>query len=550
MPKNSIIHGDENSPLLIRLLASRGVVGEDAIETFLHPSYQRDIGDPIQMKDMQKAQECILRHIHAGSRIVVHGDYDVDGITSSYIMVATLEHLGAKGECILPTRDEGYGLNPTSVKKIFDKKADLVITTDCGIRDHEMIEKLTKSGVEVVVTDHHQAAETLPNAHAVVACSRPDETYPYKNLCGAGVAFKVAQALLRATTKDQVFEKCLTDIAALGTIADIMPLTGENHALVRFGLAMLNINKRPGLRVLAEIAGVSLKDITAQTLGYKIIPYMNAAGRLGDPMIAFRLLSTRNLEEAAELGEQLVAINKKRKELTQDACQEISAMVTDETSVIIAASEKWPRGIAGLVANRLTEAFARPALVIELNGEHGVGSARSIPEVNITQILSRASQHLVHYGGHHQAAGFTVKRESLTAFREDVTRFILEEKTEAALLVHEVDEILSFTEITSALLEMLSLLEPIGEGNPEPLFQTNNAEVVEYRWIGANEQHLKVIFKDASGERRSAIAFSRAELKPLVEIGAIFDILYSVRENIWNGRRNIDLHLVDIKEAL
>ncbi len=534
--------------LVSRILKNRGITGQ-AREHFLNPDYKRDLGDPFTMKELAKACEVISLHLKKKSRILVHGDYDVDGITSTLILKSTLEHLGANVSHILPTRDQGYGLNRYSVEKIQNEKFDLVITVDCGIRDHEAIDILMKQGIDVVVTDHHQLAETLPKALAVIDPSRSDETYGFQNFCGAGVAFKLSQALLQQHKPDELFEKQLLDLVALGTMADMMLLVGENRAIVKFGLLMMTLNKRPGMVALAELSQLDMKMIDATACGFKIIPYLNAAGRLADPETAFQLLAARDIETARSFAKQLAEINANRKELTQSAFETISAGIDDTHPIIFEASERWPRGIAGLIANRLTEAFARPSFVIELTGEHCVGSARSVEGINVTKVLERASEHLVVFGGHKEAAGFTVRKENLEAFRLDVIRYINEEKTSTLLeKLFLADTECTFSEISINVLDWIKKLEPFGEGNDEPILVTKGVTLSDIKMVGQKQNHAKFSFIDDAKITMKGIAFSRPEYATL-SLGEKYDILYSIKENIWNGRRYIDLSLIDIKKV-
>jgi single-stranded-DNA-specific exonuclease len=332
-------------------------------------------------------------------------------------------------------------------------------------------------------------------------------------------------------------------------MADMMQLVGENRAIVKFGLLMMAINKRPGIAALAQLSNTDIATIDAMSCGFRIIPFLNAAGRLADPEIAFQLLASRDIETAQIYAQKLNEINATRKDLTAEAFEAISAGIDDSHSVIFEASDRWPRGIAGLIANRLTEAFARPSLVIEMTEEFGVGSARSTDGINITKILERASKHLVVFGGHKEAAGFTVRKESLEAFRTDVVRYIEEEKL-SSVLEKEImaDTECYFSEISINVLDFLKKLEPFGEGNEEPIFLTKNVSLTELRMVGSKQNHAKFTFMDAAKVTMRGIAFSRPEFSKL-SLGKKYDILYSIRENIWNGRRLVDLHIIDIKES-
>lgn len=534
----------------LHILKARGAETQEQINTYLKPLYEKDILDPLTMKDLAKARDAILEHVEKGSKILVHGDYDVDGLTATRTLVETLEHINATVEHVIPSREEGYGLNPASRKKILEGNYNLVVTVDCGIRDHEIIDELMQNGIDVIVTDHHQPADTLPKARVVVNPSRKDETYENTKLCGAGVAFKLSQAIIARTTKDEAFVKKLLDLTALGTLGDIMPLVGENRAIVKFGLMIIAVTKRIGIAELASANGVNIEKISAMDAGFKIIPFLNAAGRLGDPEVAYQLLAAKDAETARNLVDKLTQINNQRKEITKEACEEIGARVNEDEHCVFEASEKWPRGIAGLIANRLTEQFSRPAFVIEIMHDKAVGSARSIPEINVTDILEKCSEHLVVYGGHHQAAGFTVKKESLEDFEKDVRKCIDEAlEGHESVIEHNADLELGFGFLDFSFLSFLKQLEPFGEGNAEPVFMTKNLEMTDLRWLGSEESHLKVQFTDDDGRRLSCIGFGRTDLKKEVRVGSRYDIMYYVRENVWNGTRSIDLHLVDLRKT-
>lgn len=533
----------------LQLLAHRGIFEKKAIDAFLKPNFQEHLYEPLLMKEMKTARDVILRHISQKGRIVVHGDYDVDGVTATRILVSTIEKLGGDVDYILPTRDEGYGLNATSVKKIIEQKVDLLVTVDCGIRDRDAIAELTTAGTEVVVTDHHELPEKLPEASAVVNPSRSDETYPFPRLCGAGVSYKLSQALLRTQETDFIFEKKLIDLAALGTLADMMPLVDENRAFVKFGVLLLSQMPRVGIRVLARAVGIEDKTMSAETLGFKIIPYLNAAGRLDTPEYAYQLLSVEDDATARDIVSHLMSVNNRRRSLTQEACEEISESVKSEDPVIFHASEKWPRGIAGLVANRLVEQHGKPALVMEILENTCVGSARSVPSVNITKVLERCAEHLVVFGGHHQAAGFTVEKDKLEvfqkAFQEELALVLMSGVNVKDIVV---DLEITFRELTFDLYDFVCLLAPFGEGNAEPIFVTRNARVVDYKWAGKREEHLLVTLKDSSGQRIRAVAFRRPEWKSDIALGKTIDLVYHVKENRWNGSRRLDIHIIDWKE--
>ncbi|MFC1640623.1 single-stranded-DNA-specific exonuclease RecJ [Patescibacteria group bacterium] len=529
-----------------RLLANRGICTDADIESYLHPKYDM-LGDPGQMKGVDKAVAIIEKNLQEGS-ICIFGDYDADGITASSIYFETLERLGGDVQVILPTREEGYGLNSAAVEKIIEKKVSLLITADCGMRDAEQVEQLRKANIDVVVTDHHQAGEKEPDANVVVNPMRDGESYPFQRFSGAGVAFKVCQALLRCKKRDPIEEKRLLDLAALGTLADIMPLAGENRAMVKFGLEIMRIAKRPGLRVLFEHSGLSPKKASAQDIAFRIIPQLNAAGRIGDPITALKLLGSRNVSTAAEYSRTLQQVNETRKDLTHRAVEDISGHIDENAAVIFETSESWPRGITGLVAGKISDKYMKPTFVLEVTEKTAIGSVRGIDGLNVTHLLEKCSEHLEMYGGHEQAAGFTVKRNELDAFQSKIEETVQKLGVTEPKKEYQIDAETSFHQIDMKLIDFLSSLEPFGEANPEPIFMTNNCRIDDFRWVGKAKQHVQLFLSDGDGNPLKCIAFHRTDLKSIIKLENTIDIVYHVRENDWNGKRMVDAQLIDCKE--
>ncbi len=547
------------SPFLAQILINRGYNDPKDAQKFL---YSKDITyNPYDMPDMEKAVKRIQRAIHSGEKIIIYGDFDADGVTSTTLMMQALQALGANVKPYIPHRvDEGYGLNTPALLKLAKAGVSLVITVDCGIRSLEEVAQGTAAGLDIIITDHHSLGPELPDAYAVINCKRPG--YPEPMLAGVGVAFKLVQALIMAerTHKQNGHGKYagvplhdLFDLVALGTVADLMPLNHlENRVLVRRGLEVLNQAKRPGIRALLEVAGIQPGKVTATTIGFALGPRINAAGRLDHAMIAYRLLAAKTIEEAHKWANKLQELNIRRQDITRTAQQEISAQVTiddqDNIPLIFAAHDGLLPGVVGLVAGRLTEEYFRPAVVMEKGDTESRASCRSIPQFDITSALDQCADLLVRHGGHALAAGFTIMNENITALQKRLTQMAHESLSGQTLSpTLDIDLEVDIHSLSETLAHELTLLEPCGNGNPPPVFMCRNVHVADYRTVGKDSKHLKLRISRASQPPLDAIAFGFGDW--VSQMPERIDIAFHLEINEWNGRRNLQANIQDIRPA-
>ena len=539
-------------PVLIQVLYNRGLTDPAHIQAFLEGRYlEKD--DPFLLPDMEKAVTRIERAIAQDERIVVYGDFDADGVTATVLLVEALRGMGLtrnQAQPYIPDRvDEGYGLNAEALTRLREEKeADLVVTVDCGIRSVAEVEHANALGLDVIITDHHSVGKRLPPAVAVVNPKRADAAYPYTGLAGVGVAFKLVQALRQALPGQAAFaEERILDLVALGTVADIVPLTGENRPLVKAGLEVLNRCRRPGIAALAEVAGLKPGSITAEHIGFGLGPRINAAGRLDHAYAAARLLAANNGLRAKRLAQELNRLNRERRELTRRLGKMAEEMVDGEAPILIAGDEAFKSGVVGLVASRLAEKHYRPAIVMEKGETESRGSCRSIPEFHITEALDQVEDLLAHHGGHQQAAGFTIRNENLEPFRERLTAIADERLGERELIpTLDVDAEIRLADVDWALQGQLERLEPTGEANGTPVFVSRGVQVFNHRAVGQDGTHLQMQVGD--GQRGfKCIAFRQGAWAG--RLPARVDLAYTVGVNEWNGRRDLQLVVQDIRPA-
>ena len=550
-PQSHTSSFDGVDPLLVQILFQRGITDPAAVEAFLaYRSPNPD--DPFQLNGMEAAVDRIRRAVKDQEQIAIYGDFDADGVTASVLLVQALRAMGAaRVQPYIPHRiREGYGLSLEALEQLADQGNQLVITVDCGIRAVEQIRSAGRAGLDVIVTDHHTVSSELPPAVAVIDPKREDDTYPNPGLAGVGVAFKLVQGLTQAGLRmDGLAEEDLLDLVALGTVADLAPLLGENRNLVYRGLQVINAAHRPGIAALLRQAGVRPGQATAATIGYGLGPRVNAAGRMAHAYDAAKLLITQDPAEADLLAERLNALNRERQEQTREMTALALARAVDEDqddSLLFAADPVFPSGIVGLIASRLVESHYRPAVVVQVGEENAVGSCRSIAEFHITDALDRCEPLLVKHGGHAAAAGFTVLVENLTALREQLTA-IAREQLSHKLLVRKlvIDAELELSALPF-LQPVLSKLEPCGYDNPTPLLLSQNVRVDQHRAVGHDGAHLKLTL--AEGERKfDAIAFRMGHHQ--LELRERMDVVYYLEENEWNGRINLQLNVQDMRPA-
>jgi len=553
-PEDFIASLDEQGvhPIVAQILYNRGQQTPEAALTFLGSGSTG--GDPFQMRGMSAAVARIREAIRAGEHIVVYGDFDADGVSATALLTLALRHLGAEVTPYIPDRvDEGYGLNVDSLGRLAKSGARLVVTVDCGIRSVEEVAAGRESGLDIIISDHHSVGMGLPSARAIVNPKQAGCPYPEKQLAGVGVAYKMAQALRLAEQQvpmsrgnDWCAEDFL-DLVALGTVADVVPLIGENRALVAEGLALLNAGDRIGVRMLCQVA--QIHQVTAMHIGFALGPRLNAAGRLGDAMVACNLLLTNDEDMAAELAIKLNSLNRERQEWTHRMrtwAEESLGDSPGSAPLIFIADERYLQGVVGLVAGRLTEAYYRPSVVVATGEEFSHGSCRSIPEFHITQALDACADLLVRHGGHAAAAGFTARTEHLPALAGRL-QALAEEKLGAQALTPSlaIDAPLELDRIDGALIGALAALEPTGHGNAPPLFLARGVQVIDSRAVGTNGAHLKLTLSGGAA-RWDAIAFRRgASLGRLPER---LDIVYHLENNEWGGQNRLQLTIQDFRE--
>lgn len=537
-------------PLLARVLAGRGFAGPRQAQALLGEG--APLSDPFLMKDMDKAVARIQQAIGQEEPIVIFGDYDVDGVSATAILFEALTNLGAQVKCKLPSRDGGgYGISKEVLQKLADKGFSLVVTVDNGISAVEEAHFARELGIDLVITDHHLPPDPLPEAVAVVDPQRPDDESPYKDLCGAGVAFKLAAALEEADPAELL--DMYGDLAALGTIADVMPLTGENRTLVREGLAVLKDTMRPGLQALLEAGGYAGKPVTAETVSYGLAPRLNAAGRMDTAAVALKLLLCENEEQAAGIAARLSEINTERQQTEQALFAEAVAQLTADPvlardRVIVVAGQNWHPGVIGIVATRLTERYGRPAVVISLQNGEGRGSGRAPASFNLHQALSACAELLVRYGGHAGAAGLLIEEKNIDAFRKAINRWAGEvcPVPEAPPLLLDAEAALA--ELTVPAVQELVRLEPFGRENPVPLLLIRGAAVDGLWTLGSEGRHTRIRLRQGNAAAFVSL-FGTAPQDFAYPVGSLVDA--AVEVSIFQGRSGpmVSAHLRAIRPA-
>lgn len=541
-------------PLVVQVLYNRNLSDPAGVAAFLTGCFEPD--DPFLLRNMGQATARLHRAINEQELVAVYGDFDADGVTATALLVIALRALGGQVLPYIPHRvDEGYGLHCEALSELAAHGVRVVVTVDCGVRSLDEVAHARRLGMDVIVTDHHQPGPRLPEALAVIDPRQSGCAYPYPYLAGVGVAYKLAQALLRTSrrtpaTKLALQEECLLDLVALGTVADLAPLTGENRALVIRGLQRLNSDPRPGIRALIRQAGLRPGAADATAIGYVLAPRLNAAGRIAHADIAYRLLTAEEPTEAEMLAQQLDELNRERQRRTMEAYEracEMTSDQSDDTLLLFLASSDLPSGVAGLVASRLAEEFYRPAVIVERGENESRGSARSIPEFHITRALDACAELLIRHGGHAVAGGFTCRSRDLPELRARLQSLAAEELGGRELRPSlQADAEVRLAEMDWQLVMALQRLQPFGEGNAEPLFVSRNVEVRHCRAVGAEGAHLKLLLSDGRVVW-DGIAFRQGEWAD--KLPDRVDLMYHLQINEWNGERRLQLNVQDIRPA-
>lgn len=534
---------------LAKILDNRGV---DDIDEGL------TLHDPFLLENMVQAVARVKEAIAKQERIIVFGDYDVDGISGATIMITTLKKLGANVSYRLPHRvNDGYGLSEKFIDEFIEKDIDLVITVDCGISCRKEVKKARENNVDIIITDHHTIPEILPEeAVAILHPRLKDSRYPFSELTGAGVALKFAQALRTTLTPENFNEEDLEELitlASLGTVADLGVLRGENRLIVKKGLENLLTTKSSGLKKIIELSGIKEQGLDAYSIGFKIAPRINAAGRIDDPYVALSLLLQEEESEKVHLlGQKLEDLNIERQLRTEKALQEAEQYFVDQKElpyIFIADNKDWHVGILGLIAAKLVEKYNRPAIIMQDLGETLVASARSPKFFHLTDALSQFSDYFVSFGGHAQAAGFNIKKENLAKFKEQFQEYTAKTLKNIELTpVLEIDCELGEGDISFELLEELKYLEPFGIGNEKPIFILKNIEPFFVGQVGREKNHLKFVVKSQDKEVQ-AIGFHMGQFADELRQYKKIDMVCNLEKNIWNNREYLQCRTIDIRES-
>ena len=543
------------SPVMARLLSIRGFDDTTRARQFLAPSLT-DLYDPFALTDMLPAVERILAAIARKERVAIHGDYDVDGVTSTVILRRALELLGADVVHFIPERiRDGYGLQPAALQRLHAEGVRLVISVDCGIRAAEAADRATALGLDLIITDHHEPDTALPRALAVINPKRHDCPYPDKNLAGVGVALKLVQALCLRSGRTS-WLPAFVKIAAIGTLADVVPLVGENRIIAKLGLGMLSSGPhKVGLRSLLDVCGLTGKEIDSYNIGFMVAPRINAAGRMSTPDLAARLLLASDetmADEARLLAEQLNTENLRRQQEEADIVAQAKKIVETDLevgsrTVIVVAGDGWHRGVIGIVASKLVDAFHRPVIVLSIDGDVAHGSCRSIPSFNMLGALESCGEVMTKFGGHKQAAGLTIESRRIRELRARVNghadTLLQPDDLRPRLWI---DGTLAFRSIGSQVASELATLAPFGAGNPCPVFRTSRVEIVDGPRV-LKERHLKMAFKQ-DGRILRGIAWRASEREGFVtEHKAAIDLAFSLEQDTWNGEKYLQLSVADFK---
>lgn len=542
----NILKKTDLTSLCAEVLVSRGITETSQLISFFS---QDDLSDPFLLKDIYEACEAIREAIENESLICIYGDYDCDGITSTAILYNYIECAGGNITYFIPEREEGYGLNKESIRKLAQQGVELIITVDNGITAIEEAELIYELGMKLVITDHHQPGDILPKAEAVVDPHRKDCTSPFKNLAGVGVVLKLVSALDDGNY-DFILEQ-YADIACIGTIADIVPLVGENRIIARKGLEQLSVTENPGLTSLMEKASININNLSSTSIAYILAPRINAAGRFGSPITALKMLISDD-ENAEELASELVLLNTTRKKVEDEILKDILSAISNTPSilderVLVIDGENWHHGVVGIVCSRILERFGKPNFLISIEGDEARGSARSVKGFNIFECLTYCKDLLIKFGGHELAGGFSLKTENIPAFRERILEYAKLNNPSMPPLTIKADKLLRGSDLKLENVEGLEVLEPFGEGNPQPVFAMLSARIDRIVSMG-NGRHLRLDLT-YDGVRVSALLFNTSfERFPLSQ-NDIADFLVNLEINEYNGTKNISIKIKDYRKS-
>jgi single-stranded-DNA-specific exonuclease len=569
----------ELPPTIAHLLYHRNIRSQRQIDEFLNPDYSVDVHDPFLFRDMKRAVSRIFLALENKEKIVIHGDYDADGVSAATILMTTLKLLGATNvDVFLPHRElDGYGINIRTIELLAKENAKVIISCDCGISNTPEIARANELGVDVIITDHHTIPEELPKAYATIHPKVEGESYPDKGLAGGGVAFKLAQGLLMTYKENNEFlpngdhpeavEKWLLDMVAIASVADMVPLLGESRTLTKYGLIVLNKTRRIGLQKLLlearllEEDGTMRREITADTIGFQIAPRINAAGRLGHANVAFQLLNTNSPTEAVDLAYQLDQNNKDRQQRTDQYVREAIAQVENggqkENPVLFVIEKDWSTGIVGLIASRLKDKYSKPTIAMGYNEGNIVGSGRSVNGFNMIASMQEVPELFLKFGGHPMACGFTLKTpETFELFKKSIIEKYKEKTVDIDMIpTFNIDSEIKLIDVNWELYDLLDKFKPFGMHNDKPKYLARNLSIVSVDPLGADGKHMKLMVRETAGPLRKVVGWRLCgdnnggpNWCKILRVGDKIDMVFEVDVNEWNGNRELQLSIVDLKK--
>ena len=539
------------SELLATILVNKNITTQKEIEEFLNPT-RNDFFDPFLINDMDIAVERIRKAIETQEKVIIYGDYDVDGITSITVLKSFLKDVGLDVDYYIPNRlEEGYGLNKNAIDEIAKNKYTLMITVDCGISAIEEVDYANSLGIEVIVTDHHEPGEELPKALAVIDNKRKDSKYPFRELAGVGVAFKVSQALAQSmNVKEEEYLKYL-DIVCVGTISDIVPLISENRVITKLGIKLLKQTRNTGLKAIINSSGYS--QINSTTISFGVAPRINACGRMGKAEQALKLLLSKDIYEVNKLTQELNNYNRERQEIEKEIFESVLNKIEqnnlDKNRTIVVGGEGWHHGVIGIVSSKITEKYFKPSILLSFEEDGtGKGSGRSIPGFDLHEALMKCENCLEKFGGHSMAVGLTLKKDKFEQFYEEFEKVAKENKTENIVPIINVDAKIELNEIDKTVVEDLKQLEPFGEANKMPVFALKNIRIYSIRALSEGK-HLKLTLRD-NNQIINAIGFNIGELANEYKIGDKVDLAGVLEINTFNGIDNLQINIKDIMKSI
>ena len=535
--------------LLASILVNRGIIDGEKINVYLNPT-RKDFYNPFLMPDMEIAVKRIVKAIENKEKIMIYGDYDADGITSITVLKKYLNEIGLKTGEYIPNRlNEGYGLNKDAISKIYNDGYKLMITVDCGISGLEEVDYANSLGMEIIITDHHEPAEKLPEAIAVIDAKRKDNKYPFNQLAGVGVVFKLIQAISTELKLEEKEYLKYLDLVCIGTISDIVPLVDENRVIAKLGLKLIEKTKNIGLKTLLNIADLRKIDSTAISFG--VAPRINACGRMGFQEEALQLFLTEDSGEATKIAKRLVQFNQERqakeKQIFEEVIEKIEKDNKDKKCIVL-AEENWHHGIIGIVASKITEIYYKPSILICLEGDKGKGSGRSIPGFDLYTALTKCSDYIEKFGGHSMAIGITIKKENFEKLKEAIEKYAQESNISDIMPIINIDKEINLKNINIEEVKSLELLEPFGEANKMPLFLLRNLKIDSIRALSGGK-HLKLTLKQ-DNNIVDAIGFNMGDLSKEYLLGDKVDVVGTIEINSFGNKENIQINLKDIRKAM